>query len=117
LQETYPTLIRYPGTGKKCDNFVVLSFQRIALNMLLSLGSSINLAQRDGFQLPDFSGFYRPVFSALFRHERADADLGMLIGELCFLWMVGLAIPLAYYVFDGAGLVVWLVAQLLRQAI
>lgn len=63
---------------------------------------TVNLKKRDGFQLPHILGFYCPVFSALFRHERANKDLGLSFGELFFLWLVGLAIPLAHPVFDRA---------------
>jgi hypothetical protein len=52
------------------------------------------------------------LFPIVFWDERPGAYLGMLVGELCVLWLVGLAFFVAHPVFYGNGLVVWHLDQL-----
>lgn len=68
-----------------------------------------------GFQLPNFSNFHRPVFPNLLRYEGTGTDMGLPVSKLSFLRVVGLEIFVADRIFDRDGLVVWPVAQLLRQ--
>lgn len=69
-----------------------------------------------GFQLPYLLNLHRALFPLVFWYKGPGQVMGLLAGQLSFLWLVGLAFSLADPVFNGDGLLVWLMAQLFRPA-
>jgi hypothetical protein len=68
------------------------------------------------FFLAAIFGLHPAFFPVVLRYAGACAHLGVFGGELCILWLVGLAFFIIDHIFHGHGLVVWPLAQLSGSA-
>lgn len=80
------------------------------------ISNSSFIIPKSGFQQPHISDFHRAFFPSLFCHKGEAADVDLPDCQLHILRLVGLALPFAHPVFDGAGLVVRCVADVQRRA-